>query len=65
MSYVTIASTRVRSHSIYSEASAQNVGAIIQPGNDIYFPNGHEESFRDAGDEQLDIRAGAVVFKIQ
>jgi DnaJ-class molecular chaperone len=28
-------------------------------------PDGHEESFRDAGDEQLDIRAGAVVFKIQ
>jgi DnaJ-class molecular chaperone len=28
-------------------------------------PDGHEESFRDAADEQLNVRAGAVVFKIQ
>ena len=28
-------------------------------------PDGHEERFRDAADEFIDTRAGAVVFKIQ
>jgi len=27
-------------------------------------PDGHEERFRDAADESVDIRAGQVVFKI-
>lgn len=27
--------------------------------------DGHEETFRDAADEDVDIRAGEVIFKIQ
>lgn len=27
-------------------------------------PDGYEESFKDAADEQLDMRAGDVIFKI-
>ena len=27
-------------------------------------PDGHEEKFRDAGDELVDVRAGEVIFKI-
>jgi DnaJ-class molecular chaperone len=28
-------------------------------------PDGHEERFRDAADEYVNIRAGEVIFKIQ
>lgn len=27
-------------------------------------PDGHEEHFKDAADEQIDVRAGEVIFKI-
>ena len=28
-------------------------------------PNGHEEKYKDAADEQVDVRAGDVTFRIQ